>query len=72
MDNTQIMRTLQWLLIIFLIFCGPIGWILIYLLWKQWNPKLPFSKARASKAKKSAKATRPAKTTAKKKPTTKK
>lgn len=67
MKNEHLARTLQWIIIVFLLFAGPIGWILIYLLWKQWNPAASLKKG-AAKAKPAAKrAAAKAKAPAKKK-----
>lgn len=49
--NSYAERTLQLIVFIVLFFFGPVGWVCIYLLWKQWNPQ-PAAKARQSKAKK--------------------
>ena len=53
MNQTYVNRTVQWIVMVFLFFCGPLGWVLIYLLWTKWNPSA--SKAKAAPKKKSAK-----------------
>lgn len=67
MNKDYAVRTLQWIIIVFLLFAGPIGWILIYLLWKQWNPTAPLKKSAAKPKAKKATAKTGAKTAAKKK-----
>lgn len=67
MNKDQAVRTLQWIIIVFLLFTGPIGWILIYLLWKQWNPTAPLKKSAAKPKTKKAAAKTGAKTAVKKK-----
>lgn len=73
MNDTHLARTVQWIVIIFLLFCGPLGWVLIYLLWKQWNPTAPIKKSTGNaKAKTKKAAAKPAAKAPAKKKSTKK
>lgn len=37
MKRTYFIRTIQWLVFLLLVVCGPVGWIVAYLLWREWN-----------------------------------
>lgn len=43
-NDPTLVRTLQWIVIVVLVFFGPLGWVLIYLLWRQWNLSAPVKK----------------------------
>ena len=68
MNDSTLTRTIQWTVMVVLVFFGPLGWVLIYLLWKQWNPTAPHKKSSVGAKPKAKKATvkAPAKKSAKK------